>query len=330
MRTKNILVITATIVLWIAAWETHAQHNYDNQNTLYSLNGDVGIGTTNPSNLQGWDRALDVHAAYHAKLLVTGDHGGVMTGIFSHSTYLGPVGRVGTESNHDLRLTAGYLQDQFTLTTYGNVGIGTTSPEQKLDVRGHLVLDPGTWPVLYTGTGSSELNRYLQLINSPNAASASGLKAGGVLVADSYAYANPGKNDLVVKGHVGIGTADPGTWKLAVDGDIRAKEVVVETGWSDFVFEPDYDLPSLKEVEAHIAQKGHLQDIPSADEVADKGISLGQMDAKLLQKIEELVLYTLAQEKRIEELEKENESIKALSGRLRSLEKFLLKAEEKD
>ncbi|HWS87791.1 MAG TPA: hypothetical protein VN282_12550 [Pyrinomonadaceae bacterium] len=101
----------------------------------------------------------------------------------------------------------------------GSVGIGTTAPAQKLDVRGNAILDPGSSPTLYTGTGSTELNRYLNLINSPGLSTASGLKAGGVLVSDTYAYANPGKNDLIVKGNVGVGTAAPAS-KLHVVGDI--------------------------------------------------------------------------------------------------------------
>jgi len=100
--------------------------------------------------------------------------------------------------------------ERFTINlSTGNVGIGATSPNSKLDVRGHLVLDPGTDPILYTGTAGSELNRYFQLINSPAAPSASGLKAGGLLVADSYGFANPGKNDLIVKGNTGLGTSAP-------------------------------------------------------------------------------------------------------------------------
>lgn len=92
----------------------------------------------------------------------------------------------------------------------GNVGIGTSTPTAKLDVRGSLTLEAGGSPGLFTGTGASELNRYLALINSPALQSASGLKAGGVLVANDYSYANPGKSDLIVKGSVGIGTATPG------------------------------------------------------------------------------------------------------------------------
>ena len=90
----------------------------------------------------------------------------------------------------------------------GNVGVGTPSPAARLHVKGEMVLDAAL-PTLHTGAANTELNRYLHLINSPSSRSASGLKAGGVLVADSYDYADPGKNDLVVKGNVGIGTPDP-------------------------------------------------------------------------------------------------------------------------
>lgn len=89
----------------------------------------------------------------------------------------------------------------------GNVGIGTAVPAAKLDVRGAMLLDTGNDAAIYTGTGAAELNRYLSLFNSPGFSSASGLRAGGVLIADNYFYGNPGKNDLVIKGSVAIGTA---------------------------------------------------------------------------------------------------------------------------
>ncbi|AUP80557.1 hypothetical protein [Flavivirga eckloniae] len=139
---------------------------------------------------------------------------------------------------------------------------------------------------------------------------------------------------LLIKenGNIGIGTNNPGSWKLAVNGNIRAKEIKVETGWSDFVFFKDYKLPTLEEVESHIKEKGHLKDIPSAKEVEKNGIYLGEMDSKLLQKIEELTLYTIEQEKQlktqdkeIQVLKKEIESLKLLTTKFLELQKRLEK-----
>jgi len=113
-------------------------------------------------------------------------------------------------------------------------------------------------------------------------------------------------------GPIGIGTTNPGTYKLAVNGKIHTKEVKVDlSGWSDFVFEKDYKLPTLTEVEKHITEKGHLKDIPSAKEVSENGIFLGEMDSKLLQKIEELMLYTIQQQKELEIQRKEIENLKS-------------------
>jgi len=106
-----------------------------------------------------------------------------------------------------------------------------------------------------------------------------------------------------MEGNVGIGITDPGTWKLAVNGKIRATEIKVETGWADYVFEKGYKLPSLEEVEKHILEKGHLINIPSAEEVEANGIELGEMNRLLLEKIEEQMLYLLQLEKRVKELE---------------------------
>ena len=104
-------------------------------------------------------------------------------------------------------------------------------------------------------------------------------------------------------GNVSIGTTNA-TSKLAVNGNIRAKEIKVEnTNWPDFVFAKSYVLPTLQETEQHINEKGHLPGIPSATEVKANGVDLGEMNAKLLQKIEELTLHILEQNKRIQKLE---------------------------
>lgn len=132
-----------------------------------------------------------------------------------------PFGRAvhGRSLNAGPNARAGYFEGH--VYAQGNVGIGAINPVSALDVRGHLTLDPGMSPILYTAAGAGEQDRYLQLINSPITQSASGLKAGGVLVSDTYGYANPGKNDLVVKGTVSAGgdalqARDKGGWVKAM------------------------------------------------------------------------------------------------------------------
>lgn len=112
-------------------------------------------------------------------------------------------------------------------------------------------------------------------------------------------------------GYVGIGTTNPKN-KLDVKGTIHSQEVKVDMDWSwpDFVFKKEYNLPTLEKVEKYITETGHLENIPSEEEVLKNGINLGEMNAKLLQKIEELTLYMIEQNKSIEDLKKEIESLK--------------------
>ncbi len=229
---------------------------YGRDQITVKTGGDVGIGTSTPSNAQGWNRVLDVHGENHSKILITTKNATVRTGIFSHSSWGGSAnGRIGTESNHDLRIMAGYGKDQITVKTNGNVGIGTTNPAYTLEVNG------------------------------------------------------------TVKASVLKSTAHT---------------------WSDFVFEDGYELISLEKVQKHIKEFGHLPGIPSEKEVTAKGIDLAQMDAKLLQKIEELTLYTIAQEEKlehqnfkIEKLEKENAALKSINSKLLELQKRLEQLENR-
>lgn len=104
-------------------------------------------------------------------------------------------------------------------------------------------------------------------------------------------------------GFVGIGTNTP-DHLLTVKGTIHAKEVLVDyTGpLADYVFEPDYHLKSLQEVETYIQKNKHLPEIPSAKDVKENGLSVAEMQNKLLQKIEELTLYVIKQQKEIDQL----------------------------
>ncbi len=116
------------------------------------------------------------------------------------------------------------------------------------------------------------------------------------------------------QGQVGIGTTnhDGTDTKLTVAGTIHAQEVKVTAGagGADFVFENDYDLPGIAEVESFIKTNKHLPGIPSADEMITNGIDVGEMQIKLLQKIEELTLYVIELKKENEVMRGDNEEMK--------------------
>ena len=230
-----------------------------------------------------------------------------------------------------LNIAHNYL-DVMMLTDKGNVGIGTGKAKAKLHVEG-----VGYIATKVIGSTAADLHLgvkgkdQLILRRDNNDAhffftnNTGGVKQGNVLVLGS-------------NGNIGIGTRETKGFKLGVNGKIAATEVKVATysNWADFVFKKDYNLPTLKEVENHIKENGHLANIPSAAKVKKDGFFLGEMDAKLLQKIEELTLYTIQQEKdlknqevrakkqstKIEKLKIENELLK---NRLDKIEELLKK-----
>ena len=102
----------------------------------------------------------------------------------------------------------------------------------------------------------------------------------------------------IQNGNIGIGTASP-SYKLDVNGTIRANEIIVNTTGADFVFADDYQLRPLSEVKTFIQENKHLPEIKSAQEMQENGVGVNELQTQLLQKIEELTLYILQQEERI-------------------------------
>lgn len=129
---------------------------------------------------------------------------------------------------------------------------------------------------------------------------------------------NAGTPSLPGQIYIGTSVSTPtstGNYRLYVEGGILTEKVKVATrttaNWADYVFDDNYNLPSLKEVEAYIEKENHLPNIPSADEIACEGLDLADMQAKQMAKIEELTLYAIEQDKKLEKQAGEIELLKA-------------------
>ncbi|WP_235696132.1 hypothetical protein [Epilithonimonas caeni] len=179
----------------------------------------------------------------------------------------------------------------FYINKWGNVGINTENPSATLDINGTLKTtgDINTRDIISDGSNSwifhTPDNGSTQLYIAPRLAN------GLFDWAKQTVFNNNGN--------------------VAVSGKLEATEVKVTQGpTADFVFEEDYGLPTLEEVEKHIKEKKHLPEIASAKEMEKEGVNVGEFQIKLLQKIEELTLYSIEQNKQIKELKSENQILK--------------------
>ena len=285
--------------------------DYWNNNVLFNSGGNVGIGTTSPL------QALDVSGAIRSVVAsgsniflsktsgasIAFDNGaGVPTALIESGS---PSNANRLEFWTNSSANTG-LVERMRIDNAGNVGIGTVNPDVRLHITDAANPNTGT---IRLGSTAYHLDLQHDSITTGYAVlndTHGGSGLGG------FIFKGDGTERVRIQtatGNVGIGTANP-TQKLSVNGTIRAKEVIVDTGWSDYVFEDGYKLKALSEVEAFVKAEKHLPGIPSAKEVAENGVSVGEMQSKLLAKIEELTLHQIA-------LEKEN---RALRTRVTALE----------
>ena len=117
-------------------------------------------------------------------------------------------------------------------------------------------------------------------------------------------------NTLPPTGNVGIGTTAVSGARLSVEGIIRARRVLVNNTWADYVFEANYQLMPLVDLETYITTKKHLPNVPTAQDVEKNGVDLGEINKILVEKVEELTLYIISMNKRMVQLEAEMKQLK--------------------
>lgn len=249
-----------------------------------------------------------------------------------------------------LSLTAAGQTNSFPAT--GHAGIGTTAPGDLLEInsgtlrKGITIKGDGTAGVfndiLFSNSikpdpalhkvhswvmshrkdgyftngpvGESSLEFYALRTNSYYAPLSFKSNGDVILVSNKNAFS----------GNVAIGTTDTKGYKLAVNGNISAKEIKVETTvWPDYVFEACYQSLPLRELEDYIKLHKHLPEIPSALEAERDGIALGEMNKMLLKKIEELTLYLIEMDKEISELKKQQSRLTDQDSRIGKLEQLM-------
>jgi len=192
-----------------------------------------------------------------------------------------------------------------------NILIGLNAPAYGVKIKANFPGYNGGWARAFTLTNHNNTETHIQL-------GALGSVIDGV---DGLRYGYIGKryNDtyMVFKpnGNIGIGTVNP-THKLSVNGNIHTKEVRVQTGWSDYVFYDDYQLPTLEEEEQHIEQKGHLLGFESEEDMQGE-VLLGDVSKRQQAKIEEMMLHLIQINKQLQtveakviDLEQENTQLK--------------------
>ena len=207
------------------------------------------------------------------------------------------------------------LNDIFLRLNYRNVGIGTISPNEKLHIIGTTRFGnvANLTDYLNIGNdGNSKINSYGTgdlLINYNSTQNVKICTGGyGSLRGDVTTGGNTFLATLSGKVSVGNPPSLPGSYKLYVAGGILTEKLRVadptSSYWADYVFDKKYNLLSLAELNSFILKNKHLPGIPTSEEVKKEGIDIGEMQGKLLQKIEELTLYVIKQQNEIDQLKK--------------------------
>jgi len=308
--------------LVFAAGGTNTYYSAPERLRIKGSNGFVGIGTSSPSHMlqvgagtaqsrvQIASDNLQDHAAV-LSLLTSGSREGIMAQS-NGSLFIGNTGGLGG-SYTDAAIAAAA---QLSISQSGEVGLKTYSVQQTVPgtTYGYYqILTGNTSGGGLFGVEGSNTNALLSG-TIPYATVISSTSSGTAL---QFGTAGIVRATFTNTGNLGIGKTNP-TEKLEVNGNIKTKKLIVsQAGWPDYVFDKNYRLTSLPVIEVFIAKYGHLPGVPSAAEIALKGLDVGDTQAILLKKIEELTLYLIEQnnlnvkqEKTIAELKQEVKRLK--------------------
>nr|WP_315029418.1 hypothetical protein [uncultured Chryseobacterium sp.] len=256
------------------------------------------------------------------------------------------------------------LVERLSILQDGNIGIGNTNPTQRLDVSGNILAGASSsteginaFAIRYEdgslsnwGALRSSASTYMSFGVKANGSNLGWLSSNGTLnwVKTAVTLDNEGFKFMASPAQQ-VAMNSPVTMnellKISPSGNasllgkLEAKEIkITHTPTADFVFESTYDLPKLEEVEKHIKEKKHLPEIASAKTMEKEGVNIGSFQIQLLQKVEELTLYSIdqnkqlkqlksqneSQQQRIEQLERENAALKNLQLEVEQLKKAFL------
>ena len=266
--------------------------------------GRVGIGISSPNETLSVSSMLSVSGenGIAAKLIVESNDANNSIDFIARKNNLSI-----NQPGRDIRwFTKNNQEQSMVLNDQGYLGVGIPIPSERLTVKNDFSI-----------SGSIDKAKLIISANdSDNAIDIIARKSNMVTAQPgrSVRWYTKYNEDLSMvltsEGELGIGTATPKS-KLAVNGEIRATEVKVlaKINVPDYVFEPDYELRTLRETKEYIKENKHLPEIPSAAEIGENGIDLGDMNMKLLKKIEELTLHQIELLEKVEELQSEVEKL---------------------